>query len=325
MGMGIGFDFGKITGDAAKTVGDVAAAAGKGVVDVAGAAGGVVADAAGAAGRGIADVAGTVGGAASVAAHAAGTVVKGVMPGGEGSPITGEQVQELLGVCYQRAVDGIPNVSKPIDELVLDYTSKYRNLEDAARAMVNMQLAKNATSGFLSGAAGFFALPIAIATIPANICNVLYVQLRMAVALAAMGGYDVRSDQVQTMVYVCLAGSAGADLLKDAGIKAVGKFAKHAIKQIPGAALVKINQAVGFRLVTKFGETGIVNLGKMIPIAGGVVGGAFDFATTKAIADVAYGYFIGDEEGGVIDEETIETVENAIVSACEDVSEGHGE
>ena len=63
----------------------------------------------------------------------------------------------------------------------------------------------------------------------------------------------------------------------------------------------------------------------MIPIAGGVVGGAFDFATTKAIADVAYGHFIGDDEGGVIDEETIETVENAIACACEDVSEEHGE
>ncbi|MDE6107763.1 MAG: EcsC family protein, partial [Oscillospiraceae bacterium] len=37
---------------------------------------------------------------------------------------------------------------------------------------------------------------------------------------------------------------------------------------------------------------GIVNLGKMIPIVGGVVGGGFDLAETKIIANRAYQLFI---------------------------------
>lgn len=312
--MGLEIDVGKFVGDVGKAVGDAAATAGKGIADTAGAVGSVVSGAAHIAGETV-----------SNAAETAGSAVKSVLPGGEKSPITEEQMQELLGICYVKSIDGIPGVSKPIEELVADYATKYSNTADAARAMINMQLVKNATSGFLSGAAGFFALPVAIATIPANIANVLYVQLRMAVALANMGGYDVRSDQVQTMVYVCLAGSAASDILKEAGIKAAGKFAQNAIKQIPVAVLTKINQAVGFRLVTKFGETGIINLGKMIPVAGGVVGGAFDFATTRTIADVAYARFIGDGNGDVIDEETAEAVENAIACACEVVSEENGE
>lgn len=296
--MGIEANVGKFVGGVARGIEDSAAAAGKTIGDVANAAG-----------KGVSDAAGAVGDTVSRAVDNAGKVVSSVMPGGEKSPITESQIQDLLSVCYTNAINGIPGISKPIDELVADYTSKYDNMNDAARAMVNMQLVKNATSGFLSGVAGFIALPVEIAAIPANIANVLYVQLRMAAALACMGGYEVKSDQVQTMVYVCLAGSAASDILKDAGIKFTGKLAKSAIQRIPMATLTKINQAVGFRLVTKFGETGIVNLGKLIPIAGGVIGGAFDFTTTRLIANVAYDYFIGANDDDVIDDETVEIVE----------------
>lgn len=47
-------------------------------------------------------------------------------------------------------------------------------------------------------------------------------------------------------------------------------------------------------LVTKFGQTGIVNLGKIIPVAGAVVDDAFDFTSTKVIVNVAYKRFIGN-------------------------------
>ncbi len=294
--MGLEVDIAKAVGDAAKGIGDIANAAGKG----------------------IADTANAIGGAVSGAASAAGAAVKAVMPGGESSPITGEQVNELLDICYEGAINGIPNVSKPVEELVDDYKSKYSTIEDAARAMVNMQLVKNTTSGFLSGVAGFLALPVQLAAIPANISNVLYVQVRMAAALAKMGGYDVRSDQVQTMVYVCMVGGAASNLLKETGIKVAGKVTEGAIKKIPVAVLTKINQAVGFRLATKFGETSIVTLGKMIPVAGGVVGGAFDFTTTRVIANVAFDYFIGTANGDVIDDETIEVIENENVDISVD-------
>lgn len=63
------------------------------------------------------------------------------------------------------------------------------------------------------------------------------------------------------------------------------------VQKIPGTALTKINRKVGFRFITKFGEKGIINLGKMIPVVGGVIGG-FDFVETKVIANRAYKMFI---------------------------------
>ena len=53
------------------------------------------------------------------------------------------------------------------------------------------------------------------------------------------------------------------------------KHSKLLLKKIPGKALVAINQRIGYRLITKFGEKGIINLGKAIPLIGGVVGGKY--------------------------------------------------
>jgi len=107
-----------------------------------------------------------------------------------------------------------------------------------------------------------------------------------------MAGYDLKSDQAQTFVYACLAGVAVNGFLKQAGIKFGAKLAEGAIKKIPGKVLTQINQKVGFRLVTKFGSTGIINLGKLLPGVGAVIGGSLDFAETKIIASRAYKWFL---------------------------------
>jgi hypothetical protein len=67
------------------------------------------------------------------------------------------------------------------------------------------------------------------------------------------------------------------------------------VKKIPGEVLAKINQKVGFRFVTKFGTKGIVNIGKAVPVVGGMISGGFDFVETKAIANRAYKMFINGD------------------------------
>lgn len=61
--------------------------------------------------------------------------------------------------------------------------------------------------------------------------------------------------------------------------------------------MTKINQKVGFRFLTKFGTKGVINIGKAIPVVGGVIGGGFDLVETKVIANRAYKMFVkGDFE-----------------------------
>lgn len=200
-----------------------------------------------------------------------------------------EGVMRLLDKLYEQATQGIAMVSPPIEETAGDYLRKNPDIDTAAKKFINYQIAKCTTSGFLAGLGGIITLPV---TIPANVSSVLYVQMRMIAGLAYMGGYDTDSDQVQTLVYACLAGISVDQVLKQAGIKFGNKFAMAMVKKIPGEVLAKINQKVGFRFITKFGTKGIINLGKAAPAVGGVIGGGFDFIETKAIANRAYGLFV---------------------------------
>ena len=200
-----------------------------------------------------------------------------------------EDVMQALDTVYDKVKVGIPKISQPIDEMVADYLNKYDSPEKAAKKMIKYQVAKCATSGFITGLGGFITLPVAI---PANIGSVMYVQMRMIAGIADIAGYDIHSDQVQTLVYACLAEISVDQIIKKAGIEFGEKITTALIKKIPGQTLVAINQKVGFRFITKAGEKGVINLTKGVPVIGGIVGGGFDLAETKVIANRAYKMFI---------------------------------
>jgi hypothetical protein len=73
------------------------------------------------------------------------------------------------------------------------------------------------------------------------------------------------------------------------------KLSEQAVRSISGGALVEINKKVGFRLFTKFGEKGIVNFGKLIPVLGGIIGGTFDSLGALSAGRLAIELFIGPE------------------------------
>ena len=93
-------------------------------------------------------------------------------------------ILEILDMIYDKALNGVPKVSCSVDELADDYLSKYPTRESAARHLIRYQLAKCGTSGFVAGLGGIVVLPVAL---PANMTNVLYVQMRMAAAVAKIG------------------------------------------------------------------------------------------------------------------------------------------
>ena len=229
-------------------------------------------------------------------------------------PIDEESAGKVLDSIYRSVLNGVPKVSRSVDEMVADYTGKAKSPDDAARALAKWQIMKCGTSGFVTGLGGLITLPVAI---PANIGSVIYVQVRMIACIAKMGGYDVTSDQVQTMVYMCLTGTTASDLVKMGLIKTGTKSLEVAIKKIPVSALVKINQKVGFRFITKFGEKGIINLGKMLPLAGGVIGGGVDVASTSIIAKSAIRMFMEgeDPDGTLPTEAEVESIEDVEVES----------
>lgn len=199
-------------------------------------------------------------------------------------------IMKSLDFAYEKAINGIIGIDSA-SEMAENYIAKGGNKIDIANSLIRWQNTKAGTSGFLTGIPGLILMPI---TIPANLASVLYVQVRMIAAIAHIGGHDLKDDKVKSLVYVCMAGNGAKDILKDIGIVVGKKMAQQILKDISGKTIMEINKKVGFRLLTKFGQTGAINIGKSIPFLGGIIGGTFDSITTNIIGNVARNTFIGD-------------------------------
>jgi len=202
-----------------------------------------------------------------------------------GEKITQGKLMDALDWAYDKAVNGAILGTNTAEELARDYMKEGNgNCWKNANSLIRWQNTKAGTSGFVTGLGGVITMPV---TIPANIASVLFIQIRMIAAIAIIGGYDVKNDKVKALCYACMCGNEAKDIIKNVGIVFGTKIAKSSLERMSAKVLVKINQAVGFRLVTKFGSTGVINLGKAIPLIGGIVGGSFDAVTTNIIGNIA--------------------------------------
>lgn len=202
------------------------------------------------------------------------------------SPIM-KAVDKIYGVVVDGKVPGTDSAK----DLAINYLEKYETPIKAANALVRWQNTKAAVDGAITGFGGFATM---IATLPINVSSILFIQIRMIAAIAYIGGIrDLRNDQLQTAVKCCLLGESVQSFLKKAGIKTTEKvFVKKIMPKITRKMITKINRAIGFRFLTKGGSTGIVNIGKMVPVLGCVVGSIFDGVSTNIVGNAAIKTFI---------------------------------
>lgn len=206
--------------------------------------------------------------------------------------MTVETIQDVMEWAYEKSINGLPGMGSAL-EMADDYIADGGSNREQIDALIRWQNTKAATAGFVTSLGGVITLPVAI---PANISSTLYVQMRMIAAIAHIAGHDIHNDKVKTMMMVCLTGNAVNEVLKDTGVMLSTKLATVAIKNISSETLKAINKAVGFRLLTKFGTTGVINLGKMVPIIGGLVGAGLDGYTTNLIGDKAREIFLDNSK-----------------------------
>jgi hypothetical protein len=110
---------------------------------------------------------------------------------------------------------------------------------------------------------------------------------RMAAGIAHLRGYDVETDEVRSAILVALLGSAGAAVLRKTGVEIGQRSTAAALQRLPGRTLAELNRRVGYRLVARAGEKGVVNLTKLVPLVGGPIGAAVDGVSCKTIAGYA--------------------------------------
>ena len=185
-------------------------------------------------------------------------------------------IAKTLDWAYSKAVSGFTGVDSAYD-LGNSYLAQQGSLEAQVDSLIKWQVAKAATSGFVTGLGGVMIMPL---TVPANIASVIYVQIRMIAAIAYMGGHDIREDRVKSLIYICMVGNGAKELLKDMSVKAGERLA------------AKIAEKVSTNIASKTGQKSVTSLGKAVPVLGSVVGGSYDAITTRVVGKVAKKIFI---------------------------------
>jgi hypothetical protein len=209
--------------------------------------------------------------------------------------INKQLIMQILEWAYEKTLNGIPGLDS-VDDLARKFMMKEGTLHEKADSLIRWQNVKAGTSGFLTGIGGLMTLPVAI---PANLASVLFIQIRMIAAIAHMGGYNLRDEKVKTLVYVCLAGNFAKDIIQETGIMIGTKLTARVVESISERSLLAINQKVGFRLVSKYGGKSAINIGKAVPLVGGLIGGTIDTVTTNLIGNTARNIFIGSLSNSV--------------------------
>jgi uncharacterized protein (DUF697 family) len=172
------------------------------------------------------------------------------------------------------------------DEYLID--QGYATDDQRVDRLVKWEMSKNFTTGFVTGLGGVITLSIGI---PSALVASWLIQARMAGAIARIYGHDLSEERVRTMILLSLAGDVAKDAMKDLGIDLGGKLPHQGMKLVPGRALVEINKRIGFKLLTRAGSRGVAQFPKVIPVVGGVVGGAFDAVVCRMVGRTAKSLF----------------------------------
>lgn len=157
------------------------------------------------------------------------------------------------------------------------------DVEKAVDDVVRDHLKLVAASGFLTNLGGFVTLPVAL---PANVIAFYMLATRMSAAVTRLRGYDIADPRIRSAVLLSLVGADSQDLLAKAGMVApTGRLTALAAQRLPGPALMVVNKAVGFRILSTAGKKTFSRFGKSIPLVGGAVGAGLDGWLMKQLGD----------------------------------------
>jgi hypothetical protein len=166
--------------------------------------------------------------------------------------------------------------------------TRYVDNDARVRALIKSHTLMNFGTGFVTSMGGLVTLPIGI---PAALTASWMIHTRLSGAIATLHGYDIDDEHVQSFILLTLLGDSGKQVLRNAGVTVANRVALRGVERIPGQVLKEINKRVGMRLITKAGERGVVNLVKVVPVAGGLVGGGVDALYCNAVGRRAHAFF----------------------------------
>lgn len=192
--------------------------------------------------------------------------------------------EQLVGRVIEFGVGGAGPLKGAVEVADEHLMAAGGDRDEAIRRLIATHVRLAAGSGFVTGLGGIATLPV---TVPAAMAGLYVIATRMSAGIAHLRGYDVDTEEVRSAILIALLGSAGTATLKRAGVEIGRKSTAAALHKLPGRVLAELNKKVGYRLVTKAGEKGVVNLSKLVPLVGGPIGATVDGLGCRTIATYA--------------------------------------
>lgn len=206
----------------------------------------------------------------------------------------GSRAIQLVNKILAIGVEGL-GPYKSATEIAEEALAHHGNSEFAIKRLIAIHRRWVAGTGFTTGIGGLALLPVSI---PADMTTFYALCARMSGSIAVIRGYDLQSEEVRSAILISLLGAGAAGVLGGIGVEVGTKTALGMLRKLPGHMLIEINKKIGFRLVTKFGSKGAINLVKGVPVIGGGVGAGVNVLAINRIALYSNRIFIQLEPPG---------------------------
>lgn len=212
--------------------------------------------------------------------------IEGMDAQGDAGEEGGGRALQTANWLMTKSADGFSKFTGAV-ALAEQYVNDQSYPDNDARvaALIRWEGAKNFSTGMATGIGGLATLPVSI---PAGLGAGWILQGRLAMAIAHIYGHNVSDERVRTMVLLAVLGeNMLKEPIKAAGVEISKRAAANAIRKLPIQALKEVNKAVGMRLITKAGQTGVISLTKIVPVLGGLVGGTVDAVMCASVGKLA--------------------------------------
>jgi hypothetical protein len=158
------------------------------------------------------------------------------------------------------------------------------DVETAVRRLTSTHVRLAASSGLLSSLGGAATM---VVTAPAGVTGLYLVCTRLAASIATARGHDPADPVVRTAVLLCVLGPDGSELAARTGIDLQEISLLPGLRRLPSEVRAQLDRRIGYRLVSRAGRRGVLNLTKLIPLVAGPIGAGADGITARSVATYA--------------------------------------
>ena len=175
----------------------------------------------------------------------------------------------------------VDSIKRTVDQQIRLHPELKDNFSALADRLINKRKWYASTVSFCWGCGGWM-------TIVPNLAHIWRIHGRLVLTIAYIYGYDLDDPERREEIALCFALSGGNEalknVLKDAGM--VG-----AKKALLTPAMKEIIKKLPNKIITIAGEKSLLNVAKVVPVAGGLVSGVMDFFSTTGIGKAAKEFY----------------------------------